>query len=201
MIIALSFVLYAFSPSQMKYSLISIRLITNLYKLELKELKTVLERLKRALLLLAETFALFGFFILLYGIVGLQLFSDALHHGCLLPKSGKPFVPYIWCGNVDCPEGGLCADIVLSAHQRMNILNFDDIFHSMLMVFRVLTLDDWSKLQYQAQRTFSNYSWIYFVSLIFIGNFFLLNLTLAVLKVKFSSDESEGEYPAVASGD
>jgi hypothetical protein len=47
---------------------------------------------------------------------------------------------------------------------------------------------------------FSIYIVIYFVALIFIGSFFLLNLTLAVIKAKFTmsqggvEDEVENEY-------
>ena len=43
---------------------------------------------------------------------------------------------------------------------------------------------------YSIQKTFSNFAWIYFLSLIILGNFFLLNLNLAVLKVKFSEAHS-----------
>ena len=43
---------------------------------------------------------------------------------------------------------------------------------------------------YNIQKTFTNYAWIYFLLLVILGNFFLLNLNLAVIKVKFSETHS-----------
>lgn len=59
----------------------------------------------------------------------------------------------------------------------------------MLQVFRIFTLSDWTNIMYVIQKTYSNFSWIYAVSLIFFGNFFLLNLILAILKVKFGENQ------------
>ncbi len=39
---------------------------------------------------------------------------------------------------------------------------------------------------YLIQRTLTNFSWIYFLLVVILGNFFLLNLNLAILKVKFT---------------
>jgi hypothetical protein len=66
------------------------------------------------------------------------------------------------------------------------VVNFDNIIYSSLQVFLIITLDGWTDTMYNIQKTFSNYSWAYFVTLVIIGTFVLLNLTLAVVKVKFT---------------
>ena len=38
-------------------------------------------------------------------------------------------------------------------------------------------------------KTFSVYSIPYFIVLVFVGNFFLINLTLAVIKLKFTESQ------------
>ena len=43
---------------------------------------------------------------------------------------------------------------------------------------------------YSIQKTFTNFAWVYFLLLVILGNFFLLNLNLAVIKVKFSEAHS-----------
>lgn len=42
---------------------------------------------------------------------------------------------------------------------------------------------------YSTQKAFTNLVSIYFISLVFIGTFFLFNLTLAIIKVKFSESQ------------
>ena len=41
------------------------------------------------------------------------------------------------------------------------------------------------------QRTYSNYIYLYFVMMVFIGAFFLMNLTLAVINASFGESNSD----------
>jgi Ion transport protein len=64
--------------------------------------------------------------------------------------------------------------------------NFDNIFYSILMVFVCVTLEGWSDIQRMIQQGMTNVMFLYFVPLVFIGAFFLLNLTMAVINSKFT---------------
>ena len=66
------------------------------------------------------------------------------------------------------------------------VTNFDNIMYSLLMVFQCVTLEGWSGIMYKLFDAFSIYVVFYFIVLVFIGAFFLLNLMLAVIKAKFS---------------
>ena len=66
------------------------------------------------------------------------------------------------------------------------VTNFDNLFYSLLAVFQCVTLEGWSDVQRMMQQAFATWIWIFFVPLVLIGAFFLLNLTLAVINSKFT---------------
>lgn len=51
---------------------------------------------------------------------------------------------------------------------------------SLLTLFRVVTLEDWTDLMYTAMEM-SGYSWIFFVSFVVMGTFVMINLFIAVV--------------------
>ena len=68
-------------------------------------------------------------------------------------------------------------------------INFDDFFHAFLAIFIVLVGDDWQFIYFDAIRAVGYGSTIYFVSLIILGNFIVLNLFLAILLDNFESED------------
>jgi len=52
-------------------------------------------------------------------------------------------------------------------------------------------LEGWSDVQTQVQYTFGSIMFIFFVPLVFMGAFFMLNLTLAVINSKFTEAHHE----------
>ena len=54
-----------------------------------------------------------------------------------------------------------------------------------LQVYTVMTLEGWSDIMRKVLFNYSQHMWIYFLLLIFIGNYMMVNLTLAILKAKF----------------
>lgn len=51
---------------------------------------------------------------------------------------------------------------------------------SLLSLFRIVTLEDWTDLMYTAMEL-SPYAWIYFVSFVIMGTFVIINLFIAVV--------------------
>jgi hypothetical protein len=72
------------------------------------------------------------------------------------------------------------------ANPNFDMTNFDNIFYSLVNVFQCVTLENWTDIMYKIFGAFTVFTVVYFVLLVFIGSFFLLNLTLAVIKVKFT---------------
>ena len=62
------------------------------------------------------------------------------------------------------------------------ITSFDNIIYAMLTVFQCITMEGWTPILYWMNDAVgSSYNWVYFVPLIVIGSFFMLNLVLGVL--------------------
>ncbi|MEW5312152.1 MAG: hypothetical protein WDW38_003800 [Sanguina aurantia] len=73
--------------------------------------------------------------------------------------------------------------------------NFDDIFNGLISTFTVLTVDTWGDVMHDTMKAVGNpYVSLYFVAIIVIGNFMLLQLFLAILLDSFNIQaEQEGE--------
>lgn len=73
--------------------------------------------------------------------------------------------------------------------------NYDSIHNAFITTFQLLTLENWNAIMYDMLRSSANkiISAIYMLSWIFIGNFILLNLLLAVLLDSFSEEQEEEE--------
>ena len=61
------------------------------------------------------------------------------------------------------------------------------------MVYIVTTLEGWTLIMGYVQKTFGFWVSIYFLVIVFIGSFFLLNLTLAVITIKFNEAQDNSK--------
>lgn len=162
------------------------RILRLLKVLRIKDLEIVMDSVITSLRLLVETFYVLLFVTLFYAIAGVHLFSGLLKQQCLEPATGV-LQEDLLCGNLDCPGSMVCSRGL--TNPQFNSMHFDNIFISCLQVLKVFTLTDWTNIMYSIQKTFTNFAWVYFFSMVIIGNFLLLNLVLAVLKVKFSETQ------------
>jgi len=78
------------------------------------------------------------------------------------------------------------------------LINFDTIGWSILQVFQCVTMEGWSSTMIMIQESFSYYACFYFIILIFIGTFFLMNLNLAIIRTKFDEASKEVSIPETA---
>ncbi|XP_038136004.1 voltage-dependent T-type calcium channel subunit alpha-1G isoform X4 [Cyprinodon tularosa] len=67
-----------------------------------------------------------------------------------------------------------------------NAINFDNIFYAWIAIFQVITLEGWVDIMYFVMDAHSFYNFIYFILLIIIGSFFMINLCLVVIATQFS---------------
>jgi hypothetical protein len=72
--------------------------------------------------------------------------------------------------------------------------NFDTLLWALVTVFQVLTGEDWNEVMYDGMAATSNASAFYFVCLLVIGNFLVLNLFIAILLTNFGQQEITTEY-------
>eukprot|EP01062_Namystynia_karyoxenos_P047053 TRINITY_DN3538_c0_g1_i1.p1 TRINITY_DN3538_c0_g1~~TRINITY_DN3538_c0_g1_i1.p1 ORF type:complete len:2558 (+),score=533.17 TRINITY_DN3538_c0_g1_i1:82-7674(+) len=81
---------------------------------------------------------------------------------------------------------------------RREWLNFDHIGNALLIVFAIISLDDWPQHMAIAQDLTGWFTWIYFVAVTLLGSFFCINLVVAVLLGGMRLAEGTTEYPAMA---
>lgn len=139
--------------------------------------------------LLYNTIGILCFFFLIFAIAGVNLMSGKLKNRCISIQTGLPLDSLAFCEGVSCPGGYFCGKT--NENPNYGVTNFDNVMYSVLCVFQSVTLEGWSDIQKDLQKAFTYSIWIYFLPLVFIGAFFLLNLTLAVINSEFTKAHRE----------
>jgi len=72
--------------------------------------------------------------------------------------------------------------------------NFETFYWSMITVFQILTGENWNEVMYYAINSTGWLASFYFVTLITVGNYILLNLFLAILLQKFEEEDTDPKF-------
>uniref|UniRef100_A0A8C1NVN4 Voltage-dependent L-type calcium channel subunit alpha n=1 Tax=Cyprinus carpio TaxID=7962 RepID=A0A8C1NVN4_CYPCA len=159
-------------------------------------LQIVLNSIMKAMVPLLHIGLLVMFVIIIYAIIGLELFIGKMHKTCFyvgtdLMVDDDP-TPCAFAGN-----GRFCVGnntVCRGGWEGPNggITNFDNIFFAMLTVFQCITMEGWTDVLYWMNDSIGfELPWIYFVSLVIFGSFFVLNLVLGVLSGEFSKEREK----------
>uniref|UniRef100_A0A670XSJ8 Voltage-dependent T-type calcium channel subunit alpha n=1 Tax=Pseudonaja textilis TaxID=8673 RepID=A0A670XSJ8_PSETE len=73
-----------------------------------------------------------------------------------------------------------------NANPHKGAINFDNIGYAWIVIFQVITLEGWVEIMYYVMDAHSFYNFIYFILLIIVGSFFMINLCLVVIATQFS---------------
>ncbi|XP_034449822.1 voltage-dependent T-type calcium channel subunit alpha-1I isoform X2 [Hippoglossus hippoglossus] len=73
-----------------------------------------------------------------------------------------------------------------NSNPHKSAINFDNIVYAWIVIFQVITLEGWVEIMYYVMDAHSFYNFIYFILLIIIGSFFMINLCLVVIATQFS---------------
>uniref|UniRef100_A0A8B9RF35 Calcium channel, voltage-dependent, R type, alpha 1E subunit a n=1 Tax=Astyanax mexicanus TaxID=7994 RepID=A0A8B9RF35_ASTMX len=146
-------------------------------------LQIVLKSIMKAMVPLLQIGLLLFFAILMFAIIGLEFYSGRLHSTCL---------PAFPCGFRPCPNKYFCSDQWIGPND--GITQFDNILFALLTVFQCITMEGWTTVLYNANDALGpSYNWLYFIPLIIIGSFFVLNLVLGVLSGEFAKERERVE--------
>ncbi|XP_028301045.1 voltage-dependent R-type calcium channel subunit alpha-1E isoform X2 [Gouania willdenowi] len=161
-------------------------------------LQIVLKSIMKAMVPLLQIGLLLFFAILMFAIIGLEFYSGKLHHTCT-PKLGILENETVDssefefpCGVRQCPDKYACSDTWIGPND--GITQFDNILFAVLTVFQCITMEGWTTVLYNADDALGpNWNWLYFIPLIIIGSFFVLNLVLGVLSGEFAKERERVE--------
>ncbi|XP_032652256.2 voltage-dependent L-type calcium channel subunit alpha-1C isoform X10 [Chelonoidis abingdonii] len=138
------------------------------------------------------------FVIIIYAIIGLELFMGKMHKTCYFLQGGllaeedpSPCAPQSAHGR-QCQNGTECKPGWEGP--KHGITNFDNFAFAMLTVFQCITMEGWTDVLYWMQDAMGyELPWVYFVSLVIFGSFFVLNLVLGVLSGEFSKEREKAK--------
>uniref|UniRef100_A0A1A8G0G3 Sodium channel protein n=3 Tax=Nothobranchius korthausae TaxID=1143690 RepID=A0A1A8G0G3_9TELE len=155
------------------------------------------------------------FCLSVFALIGLQLFMGNLRQKCVvwpinlnetyLNNGSKGFdwneyinnetnfyflpgqLDALLCGNSsdsgNCPEGYTC--MKAGRNPNYNYTSFDSFGWAFLALFRLMTQDFWENLYMLTLRAAGKTYMIFFVLVIFVGSFYLVNLILAVVAMAY----------------
>ncbi|XP_077473353.1 sodium channel, voltage-gated, type I-like, alpha isoform X4 [Stigmatopora argus] len=184
-------------------------------------LKTIVGALFQSVKKLADVMILTVFCLSVFALIGLQLFMGHLKQNVqkesfnwteysldnnnyyYLPGKRDPLL----CGNGteagQCPEGFSC--IKVGKNPDYGYTSFDSFGWAFLSLFRLMTQDFWENLYQQTLRASGKPYMVFFVLVIFLGSFYLINLILAVVAMAYEeqsqatikeAQEKEEEFQA-----
>ncbi|GAA54580.1 voltage-dependent calcium channel type A subunit alpha-1 [Clonorchis sinensis] len=180
-----------------------------------ESLQIVLKSILRAMAPLLQISLLVLFAITIFAIIGLEFYSGAFHMTCFetlnpdrlplsLPNRANlaPCTPQNLASSTSgtrtqpgafvCPENYTC-----KGHwegPNYGITSFDNIGFAMLTVFQCITMEGWTDILYHTDDAIGDrFNYLYFIPLIILGSFFMLNLVLGVLSGEFAKERERVE--------
>ncbi|XP_058260603.1 sodium channel protein type 4 subunit alpha B isoform X2 [Hemibagrus wyckioides] len=198
-------------------------------------LKTIVGALIQSVKKLGDVMILTIFCLSVFALIGLQLFMGILRNKCVLwPPPGfndttdtnstfdfeairnNPEYYYFLPGSLDpllcgnssdagvCPEGYVCMKV--GRNPNYGYTSYDNFGWAFLALFRLMTQDFWENLFQLTLRSAGKTYMIFFVVIIFLGSFYLINLILAVVAMAYAEQneatiaeakEKEAEYAMI----
>ncbi|KTF87738.1 hypothetical protein cypCar_00021236 [Cyprinus carpio] len=199
-------------------------------------LKTIVGALIQSVKKLSDVMILTVFCLSVFALIGLQLFMGNLRQKCVIwpynhtesylanGSRGFDFNEYIMneknfyfvpgmldallCGNSSdagrCPEGYTC--MKAGRNPNYGYTSFDSFGWAFLALFRLMTQDFWENLYQLTLRAAGKTYMIFFVLVIFVGSFYLVNLILAVVAMAYEeqnqatmeeAEQKEAEFKAM----
>ncbi|XP_030614766.1 sodium channel, voltage-gated, type I-like, alpha isoform X2 [Archocentrus centrarchus] len=189
-------------------------------------LKTIVGALFQSVKKLADVMILTVFCLSVFALIGLQLFKGNLKFKCIREDFNETGLPVdfeneslyyylpgnkkhpLLCGNGigagQCPEGYSCYK--MGKNPDYGYTSFDSFGWAFLALFRLMTQDYWENLYQQTLRASGKPYMIFFLLVIFLGSFYLVNLILAVVAMAYEeqnqaaakeAQEKEEEFQAM----
>uniref|UniRef100_A0A3Q1GQV6 Sodium channel protein n=1 Tax=Acanthochromis polyacanthus TaxID=80966 RepID=A0A3Q1GQV6_9TELE len=199
-------------------------------------LKTIVGALIQSVKKLSDVMILTVFCLSVFALIGLQLFMGNLRQKCviwpinmteqtlangsrgfdwneyIMNDSNFYFLPdqldALLCGNSSdsgrCPEGFTC--MKAGRNPNYGYTSFDSFGWAFLTLFRLMTQDFWENLYMLTLRAAGKTYMIFFVLVIFVGSFYLVNLILAVVAMAYEeqnqatieeAEQKEAEFKAM----
>ena len=133
---------------------------------------------------LGNVMALCAFIFLVFGIVGVQLFQGRMHFRCMDTTDSSDTGEFCAADGPDaCGVGTTCH--YFEDNLGEGPADFDDIGAASIAILQCASFDAWTTGMYVLMAQYSAVVWVYYVLIVCIGGFFVVNLFLAILLQEF----------------
>uniref|UniRef100_A0A8C3XFI3 Sodium channel protein n=1 Tax=Cyanoderma ruficeps TaxID=181631 RepID=A0A8C3XFI3_9PASS len=168
-------------------------------------LKVIVGALIQSVKKLADVMILTVFCLSVFALIGLQIFKGNLRQKCIrnttdalglifsplflfliddfARKNGTADILLCGPGAGVCPPGYKCCRI--GPNPDYGFTSFDTFGWAFLSLFRLMTQDYWERLYRQTLRASGKVYVVFFIMVIFLGSFYLVNLILAVVTMAY----------------
>uniref|UniRef100_A0A8D2QP07 Sodium channel protein n=1 Tax=Zosterops lateralis melanops TaxID=1220523 RepID=A0A8D2QP07_ZOSLA len=137
-------------------------------------LKTIVGALIQSVKKLADVMILTVFCLSVFALIGLQDEN-------IRKKYASHRLYLMFCST--CPEGYIC--LKAGENPDHGYTSFDTFGWAFLSLFRLMTQDYWERLYQQTLRSAGKIYMLFFMLVIFLGSFYLINLILAVVAMAY----------------
>uniref|UniRef100_A0A8C8SLJ1 Sodium channel protein n=1 Tax=Pelusios castaneus TaxID=367368 RepID=A0A8C8SLJ1_9SAUR len=163
-------------------------------------LKVIVSALIQSVKKLADVMILTVFCLSVFALIGLQLFKGNLRHKCVQNfnvTNGTIYVDDRTWGSFDkfindsgnsCPDNYVCLKV--GENPDHGYTSFDTFGWAFLSLFRLMTQDYWERLYQQTLRASGKIYMLFFMLVIFVGSFYLVNLILAVVTMSYEEQSN-----------
>uniref|UniRef100_A0A4W6C664 Sodium channel protein n=1 Tax=Lates calcarifer TaxID=8187 RepID=A0A4W6C664_LATCA len=168
-------------------------------------LKTIVAALIQSVKKMVDVMVLTVFALAVFALVGLQLFMGNLRHKCVrwpieTNETSFEFFNTTSCdlesgGAIACPEGYTC--MKAGRNPNFGYTSFDSFGWAFLALFRLMTQDYWENLFQLILRAAGKTYMLFFVVIIFLGSFYLINLILAVVAMAYDEQNQATQREAI----
>ena len=90
-----------------------------------------------------------------------------------------------------CPAGQTCA--YFDENPSHDLMSFDNVGVAFIALLQAITFDDWTVAMYALMQSLSPYVVVYFLLIVVLGGFFVINLFLAVIFENFVESQEQEE--------
>ena len=145
---------------------------------------------------LANVCLLCGFVFIVFAIIAVNMFSGVLRSRCFSETTFEEHEDEGICA-IDlessgrrCDDGYFCSRInPVTGEDNSNpaygYVSFDTFIDANFTIFVMMTLEGWTEVMYMTMDGYGSIAWIYFVTLICMGVFVVINLFLAVISMGY----------------
>ena len=153
-----------------------------------ESLKLFIETLTKTVAELGNFALIVALISFIFALLGMQTFGDQFHFEVCESDFNEVLGREVVVCEIDSPRS-----------------NFDTVLWAFVTVLQIFTGEDWNSVMYSGMKAKGDAAALYFVFLVILGNYIVMNLFIAILLSSFSSHREErydalGVMPTVDGG-